>query len=154
MSSPSLATKVLLALTNFQSPLLRTIVPCAAAAVAIQAAAAAPSVLFRTERFFDLSGSLTYVAVGALGLYLPSLRARALAAAKGVAADKLPSVPGLAALVRDAFGKAAGARNWRQVMLTGMVMVWAARRKFFLVLASLDYSLGVTSSSSPQSTWE
>ena len=130
--TPSWATRILLSLTNFKSPLLRTIVPCATAAVALQAAVAAPSILFRTERFFDISGSLTFIAVGTLGLYLPSLRTRALAAAKGAVGDKLPSLPGIAELVKDAFSKAGtlGARNWRQVLLTGMVMVWAGRRKF------------------------
>lgn len=130
--TPSLAARILLALTNFKSPLLRTVVPCATAAIALQAAVAAPSILFRTERFFDISGSLTFIAVGTLGLYLPSLRTRALAAAKGAAGNHLPSLPGIAELVKDAFSKAGtlGVRNWRQVLLTGMVMVWAGRRTF------------------------
>ncbi|OAA50964.1 hypothetical protein BBO_00911 [Beauveria brongniartii RCEF 3172] len=84
MSTATTMQRVVLALTNFKSPILRTVVPCGLAAVALQALAAAPSVAARSELFFDVSGSLTYLAVGALSLYLPALRARALAAAQGL----------------------------------------------------------------------
>lgn len=97
----------LLHITNFKSPLLRTIVPSVGAALAVQFAAGLPSVLASTERFFDISGSLTFLAVGALSLYLPHLRNRA----------------GNATLSR-----LSAAWNWRQVVVTGMAMAWAARR--------------------------
>lgn len=64
-----------------------------------------------TERFFDISGSLTFLAVGALSLYLPQLRARVGNAA-------LPKL-------LNAFG--GGAWNWRQVVVTGMAVTWATR---------------------------
>ncbi|KAG5912567.1 hypothetical protein E4U42_002181, partial [Claviceps africana] len=105
----------LLHITNFQSPLLRTIVPSVGAAIALQAAAGLPSVLAGTERFYDLSGSLTYLAVGALSLYLPHLRARA-------AGKTMPRM--LASM--------GGGWNWRQVVLTGMAMTWAARLGYYL----------------------
>ncbi|UNI18167.1 hypothetical protein JDV02_004451 [Purpureocillium takamizusanense] len=106
---------------TFRSPLLRALVPCAAAALAVQAAAAAPSILARSERFYDLSGSVTVLAVGALSLYLPALRARAAAAG-------LPSL-------LDAFrpGAAGAARwNWRQVVATGLAMMWTIRLGSYL----------------------
>ncbi|KAK2613050.1 hypothetical protein QQS21_000979 [Conoideocrella luteorostrata] len=107
----------LLHITSFKSPLLRTIVPSIGAAIAIQAAAGLPSVLAGTERFFDLSGSLTFLAVGALSLYLPQLRARVGHAA-------LPSL-------LSAFGSGGG-WNWRQVVVTGMAVTWATRLGVYL----------------------
>lgn len=105
-------------ITNFQSPLLRTIVPSVGAAIALQAVAGVPSVLAGTERFFDLSGSLTYLAVGALSLYLPQLRARVGNAA-------------LPRLLAAFGGGSAAAWNWRQVVVTSMAMLWATRRNVF-----------------------
>lgn len=116
----------LLSITNFRSPLLRTVVPSVATAVALQAAVAVPSVAFQTERFYDLSGSLTYLAVGALSLYLPALRARA---AMPDMAGQLPSL--LAPFKAAAGGGGAGVAvlGWRQVLLTGAVTLWALRRE-------------------------
>ncbi|KAK5987758.1 hypothetical protein PT974_11891 [Cladobotryum mycophilum] len=119
----------LLHITNFRSPLLRAIVPCVAAAFAIQGAVAVPSIIAQSERFFDVSGSVTYLAVGALSLFLPALRARAATAAEG--ATNLPALPSLL----DAFkgnGVGDAALNWRQVALTGLVMLWATRLGTYL----------------------
>ena len=101
----------LLGLTNFATPLRRVILPSIGAAIAIQAAAGIPSIAAQTERFYDFSGSLTFLAVGALSLYLPALRAR----------TPLPSI--LAALKGT-----STTLNWRQVVLTSMVGFWAMRR--------------------------
>ncbi|KAG5916908.1 hypothetical protein E4U61_003192 [Claviceps capensis] len=106
-------------ITNFQSPLLRTIVPSVGAAIALQAVAGVPSVLAGTERFFDLSGSLTYLAVGALSLYLPQLRVRVGNAA-------------LPRLLAAFGGGSAAAWNWRQVVVTSMAMLWATRLGYYL----------------------
>ncbi|KAK4443597.1 hypothetical protein QBC34DRAFT_416848 [Podospora aff. communis PSN243] len=110
----------LLRLTNFRSPLLRTIVPSVSAAFAIQAAFAIPSIIAQSDRFYDFSGSVTYLAVTALSLYLPALRARA-------AGSTLP-LPGLL----EAFKNGGGALNWRQVLLSGCAGVWAARLGSYL----------------------
>jgi hypothetical protein len=110
----------LLHLTNFKSPLLQTLVPGLSAAYGIQAAFAVPSILAESDRFYDFSGSLTYLAVTALSLYLPALRARNAAGLAGKAA--LPSL--LAPFLSS--GGAAGL-NWRQVILSGAVTIWAAR---------------------------
>ena len=118
----------LLELTNFRSPLLRTLVPSVAAAFALQTAVAAPSVAFQTERFYDLSGSLTYLAVGALSLYLPALRARAAAAAAAAAAGGASGASAKLPSLLSALGAGqGGAWNWRQVVLTGAVTIWAVR---------------------------
>jgi len=108
--------------TNFQSPFLRTLVPSISFAYGIQAAVAIPSIFAQSERFYDLSGSLTYLSCTALSLYLPTLRARASAAAIGAAKPAWPSL--LAALT----GKGVGVGlNWRQVALSVAVSIWATR---------------------------
>ncbi len=99
-------------LTDFRSPFLRNAVPCVSLAFALQGAVAVPSILAQTERFYDLSGSLTHLAVASLSLYLPTLRA----------GGSLPSV--LAVFTSPA----TAAFNWRQVVLTAAVSTWAARR--------------------------
>ena len=108
--------QTLLHLTNFQgqSPLLSTIVPSVSAAFAIQAACAAPSIAYRSDRFYDLSGAATYVAVSAFSLWLPSLRA------------KYGYLSG---------GGGGGGRvfHWRQVVLCGAVGIWAVRCEFLFI---------------------
>jgi hypothetical protein len=111
----------LLRLTNFQNPLLRTLVPTVAAAYAIQGLAAVPSIAAQTERFYDLSGSLTYLSCTALSLYLPHLRARAAAKASGGVAKVLPN------LWHGYTGNATGHWDWRQLALSAAVAVWASR---------------------------
>ncbi|RAR16471.1 duf1295-domain-containing protein [Stemphylium lycopersici] len=69
--------QTLLRATAFKSPLLRTLVPSVALAYSIQAAVAVPSIAAQTERFYDLSGSFTYLSCTALSLMVPYLRAKA-----------------------------------------------------------------------------
>ncbi|KAI1504823.1 hypothetical protein F5X99DRAFT_350200 [Biscogniauxia marginata] len=104
-------------LTNFRNPFLRTMVPSVAAAFAVQTAVALPSIPAQSERFYDASGSATFLAVTLLSLYLPSIRARAAA---GAAAQPLPSL------------LAAGAFNWRQVVLSAAVATWSIRLGSYL----------------------
>ncbi|CAL3966527.1 unnamed protein product [Diplocarpon coronariae] len=113
----------LLHVTNFRNPFLRTLVPSIATAFALQGAVAVPSILAQSERFYDLSGSLTYLSVTALSLYLPTLRARATLAVK-------PPFPSLLA----AFTGTGGPHglNWRQVVLSTAVSVWATRLGTYL----------------------
>ncbi|KAG9239061.1 hypothetical protein BJ875DRAFT_449317 [Amylocarpus encephaloides] len=117
----------LLHVTNFRDPFLKTLVPSISAAFAVQAAVAVPSILAQSERFYDLSGSLTYLSVTALSLYLPTWRARAAAAA---ASSAKPAWPGLL----DAFTTKGGQNglNWRQVVLSTAVAVWATRLGTYL----------------------
>ncbi|KAL8908060.1 MAG: hypothetical protein Q9207_001039 [Kuettlingeria erythrocarpa] len=110
--------------TNFSRPFLSTLVPSIGLAYTIQGLAAIPSVLAQTERFYDLSGSLTYISCTALSLYLPTIRARAAAAAVGAAKPAWPNI--LAALAGN------GGLNWRQVALSAAVCIWATRLGTFL----------------------
>lgn len=116
--------RTLLSLTNFRNPFLRTLIPSVAAAYGIQALVAVPSILAGSERYYDFSGSLTYISCVALSLYLPTLRARAAA----TLADKaLPQWPSLVASLTGSGG--VNAWNWRQVVLSAAVVIWATRCK-------------------------
>lgn len=115
----------LLHATNYKNPFLRTLVPSIGLAYGIQAAAAIPSIFFQTERFYDLSGSLTYISCTALSLYLPTLRARLAASAASP-----PAWPSLLASLTSKGG--INMWNWRQVALSAAVTIWAARLGSFL----------------------
>lgn len=122
--------------TNFSRPFLSTLVPSIGLAYTIQGLAAIPSVFAQTERFYDLSGSLTYISCTALSLYLPTIRARAAAAAVGAPKPAWPNI--LAALAGH------GGLNWRQVLLSAAVSIWATRRTSFPYLSStLDDGVGI-----------
>ena len=115
----------LLRLTSYRSPFLRTLLPSIGLAYAIQASFAVPSIALQSERFYDLSGSLTYLSCTALSLYLPTLRARYAASLAGSAKPAWPSVV-------DALSGAAGRGgwNWRMVVLSAAAGIWASRRTF------------------------
>ncbi|KAK4217208.1 hypothetical protein QBC37DRAFT_415134 [Rhypophila decipiens] len=112
----------LLHLTNYKSPLLQTLVPSVAASFTIQAAFAVPSIIAQSEKFYDFSGSLTYLTVTALSLYLPSLRAK-LAATGGIGS--------LSSFLTSPFA-AGGLVSWRSIVLSGAVTIWAVRLGSFL----------------------
>lgn len=99
--------QTLLRLTNYRSALLRTVVPSIATAYALQGIVAVPSILAESERFYDLSGSLTYLSVTALSLALPTLRARGV--------------------ISGGVGGGGWTPNWRQLAVSGAVAVWAIR---------------------------
>jgi len=129
----------LLSITDFRSPLARTIVPSIASAVTLQTLAAVPSVTLQTECLYDLAGSLTFISVGALSLFLPSLRAaRAVGGAASVAASfKFPSlIAPFKAAITGEFG--GSVLNWRQILLTGLVTVWATRLGSYLFMRALS----------------
>lgn len=110
----------LLHATQFSRPFLSTLVPSIGLAFALQSAVAIPSVYAQSERFYDLSGSLTYISCVGLSLFLPAIRARAAAGA-GVK----PAWPSILGALQGASG--AGL-NWRQVVLSAAVAIWATRR--------------------------
>jgi hypothetical protein len=125
---PSLLHTLLHA-TNFRNPFLRTLVPSIGLAFGLQAATAIPSIILQTERVYDLSGSLTYISCAALSLYLPTLRARlSTTITPGTALQPWPSL--LASLTSN--GGAGNAWNWRQVVLSAAVTIWATRLGSFL----------------------
>jgi len=121
---PLLST--LLHATTFRTPFLSTLLPSITLAYTLQGLTALPSIAAQSERFYDLSGSLTYLSCTALSLYLPTLRARAAASAVGHAKPAWPSI--LGALM----GRAGAGVNWRQVMLSAAVSIWATRLGSYL----------------------
>ena len=112
-----------LAATNYSNPFIRNLVPSVGLAFGIQAAVAVPSIIAQNERFYDLSGSLTYLSCTALSLFLPAIRARSAAAALGAPSPAWPSL----ASALSGHGGPLGF-NWRQVVLSGAVSIWAIRR--------------------------
>jgi len=116
----------LLNATNFRNPFLRTLIPSIGLAYGLQAAVAIPSILGQSERFYDASGSVTYIACTALSLYLPTLRARYAAGAL----SSQPQWPSLLASLTSKGG--VNAWNWRQVVLSAAVTIWATRLGTFL----------------------
>ncbi|CAF9915988.1 MAG: hypothetical protein HETSPECPRED_002708 [Heterodermia speciosa] len=111
----------LLRATHFSNPFLSTLVPSISLAYGLQALVAIPSIAAQTERFYDLSGSLTYLSCTALSLYLPTIRARHAATLAGTPPPAWPNL--LHALV----GRSGGL-NWRQAVLSTAVSIWATRR--------------------------
>lgn len=107
----------LFSLLTFKNPALSTFVPTVASAFAIQALVAVPSIIAENEQFYDLSGSLTFVACTAISLYLPALRARSYAAANNMPKPAYPSPA--------SFGT-------RKLILSAMVTFWAGRLGSFL----------------------
>ncbi|KAM5350482.1 hypothetical protein ACJ41O_006987 [Fusarium nematophilum] len=100
-------------------PLLRALLPPVAAALTLQAAAGLPSIASRSDRIYDLSGSLTFLAVGALSLYLPRVSSTAV-------------LPGLLSVLRGQGPTVLRHADWRQLVLTGAVAVWATRLGSYL----------------------
>lgn len=109
--------QALLRATAFRNPLLRTLLPTVGLAYGIQTAVAIPSIAAQTERFYDLSGSITYLSCTALSLSLPYLRARAAGQFTGGLAEYLAA---------PASGE--GLWFWRQAVLSAAVGIWATRR--------------------------
>lgn len=99
------------------NPALRTLLPTIGFIYMLQAAAAIPSIFFQTERYYDLSGSLTYLSCAALSLYFPAYRARSLAAAEGLPIPVWPKITDF---------------HPRQLILSGLTALWAARLGSFL----------------------
>ncbi|KAH7151777.1 hypothetical protein B0J13DRAFT_247882 [Dactylonectria estremocensis] len=101
--------------------LLRALLPPLSAALVIQAAVAVPSIAAHSDRVYDLSGAATYLAVGALSLYLPSIRAAGA-----------PVLSSLLASLRGRGPAFVAGLDWRQVALTGAVGIWAVRLGSYL----------------------
>lgn len=110
--------QTLLRATAFKNPLLRTLVPSVALAYGIQTAVAVPSIAAQTERYYDLSGSLTYLSCTAVSLFLPYLRAKNAGVVTGGIAEYLGS-------------NGVGIWWWRQAVLSAAVGIWATRREFY-----------------------
>ncbi len=112
-----------LSLTNFKGPFLRTLVPSTCVVFAIQAGFAIPAIINQTDRFYDFSGSLTYLSVTALSLYLPAIRTNYIAGS-----GLNTSLSGLSKI--GARAAESGGFNWRQLALSFAVGLWAVRRRY------------------------
>ena len=130
---PLLST--LLHATTFSKPFLNTLIPSVGLAYTLQGLVAVPSILAHSEKFYDLSGSITYLSCVGLSLYLPALRARNIAALAGVMKPAWPSLG-------QAFMGGGGLLNWRQVVLSAAVGVWATRCMFPFSFLSFRRSMG------------
>lgn len=117
---------LLLQSTSFSTPFLSTLLPSIGLAYTLQGLAAIPSILGRTEKYYDLSGSLTYLSCVGLSLALPVVRARAATAAHGVS--------GVGGLRGAGVGELGKLLNWRQVVLSAAVGIWATRCMLILSL--------------------
>ncbi|KAK3492581.1 uncharacterized protein B0T23DRAFT_412615 [Neurospora hispaniola] len=142
----------LLNLANFASPLKRTVVPCIMVAYAIQIVVAIPSIIYKSDRFFDASGLSTFLTINILSLYLPAIRAKYGGDNLEQVADAVKegvrmvtgTQPGWGSLLVAPFKRcnivqevAAGTPlavdyNWRQLALSGAVTIWAVRLGVYL----------------------
>ena len=127
-----------LSLTNFKGPFLRTLVPSTCVVFAIQAGFAIPAIINRSDRFYDFSGSLTYLTVTALSLYLPAIRSNYIA---GVGLNT--SLSGLSKIGTRAVE--SGGFNWRQLALSFTVAFWAVRCRYFISNRTVTRQLTVRS---------
>lgn len=108
------------------NPALRTLLPTIGFIYALQAVTAVPSIYFQSDRFYDLSGSLTYLSCTVLSLYFPALRARSLAASQGFPTPAWPKLTDF---------------HPRQLILSGLTAIWAARRMLNLPHPKNFYSI-------------
>jgi hypothetical protein len=106
--------------TAFKNPLLRTLAPSLALAYGIQTAVAVPSIAAQTEKYYDLSGSLTYLSCVGASLVLPYLHAQQSGQAVGGLSQYLGSTD---------LGQ--GTWWWRQALLSAAIGIWATRRTSF-----------------------
>jgi len=108
--------------------------PVTAAAIGIQAAVAIPSCFAKTEKFYDLSGSVTYLSCVGLSLVLPALRAQAASTAAG------------SSLWTGLLSRIVAQSDWRQLAASAAVAIWAIRceMKVFSMASSLTDISGLS----------
>jgi len=95
-------------------PGLRALIPTIGFIFAGQTLAAVPAVAYKTEKYYDLSGSLGFISAVGFSLYGPALVDKYL---RGNALAVLPSMRSFAP---------------RQLIASGLVLLWAARLGSFL----------------------
>ena len=99
---------------------LSTLVHTTSLAYAIQSAFAIPAIFYRTERYYDLSGGLTFLACTSYALALPALREGGVPALK--TAVRAVLTPGLR----------ASPWNWRQLAAGAAISLWSLRLSSYL----------------------
>lgn len=99
---------------------LSTLAPTTGLIFAIQAIFAVPGIVCKTEKYYDMSGGLTFLAASSYALAIPALRARV--PLRTAACSLLSVISG-----RASGGNAPQLYNWRHVALTGAVSLWSIR---------------------------
>lgn len=94
---------------------LRALLPTLGVIYGFQAACASIAVPLKTEKYYDLCGSLGFISAAGLSLYMPWIRARYFDGFKNVS---LPT--------------SISAFHPRQVIMTGLTLIWAFRLGTFL----------------------
>lgn len=123
----------LLHTTDVGGPLAKTALPVVATCFLIQNVVGVPSVALQTEHLYDLSGGVTFVAAAAMSLVARVLRHKANTTATITTTTTGGSVLGQMSLADF---------NWRQLAMTGGVMVYATRCLFTLFLSPRTSCLG------------
>lgn len=130
---------------SFPSAFLLNLARCTAATLAIQTAVAVPSVLLQAELFYDLSGAACFVVATGLSLVYPSLQGwerwvdwwvSSSAGGDGVGGWWQWKEFGLGLL--DAWPV-----DWRQLLVSAVVCVWACRCESSSLSLSLSFLLPV-----------
>ncbi|EPQ32153.1 uncharacterized protein PFL1_00350 [Pseudozyma flocculosa PF-1] len=93
---------------------LRSLLPTMGVIYGFQAVCGAVAVAYKTEKYYDLCGSLGFISATGLSLYMPWIRARF------IDGTKVPFPTSLAAF------------HPRQTIMTGLAMFWAFRLGTFL----------------------
>ncbi|KAK3938632.1 hypothetical protein QBC46DRAFT_389715 [Diplogelasinospora grovesii] len=107
----------LLHITDFRGgPFAANLVPAASSALAVQLAFGIPSVLAHTDMFYDFSGGWTFLLTLASSFFLPALRSSSSSSSSGISLADF---------------------SWRQLAMTGGVLVYAVRLSSFLFMRIL-----------------
>ncbi|KAN0066388.1 hypothetical protein ACQY0O_000487 [Thecaphora frezii] len=93
---------------------LRSLIPTFGVIYGFQAVCGAVAVAYKTEKYYDLCGSLGFISATGLSLFMPWIRARA------IDGTKVPYPTSLSAF------------HPRQTIMTGLAMFWAFRLGTFL----------------------
>ncbi|KAI5808065.1 hypothetical protein DFH27DRAFT_294377 [Peziza echinospora] len=103
------------------STLLSNLLPVVGLAYGLQIASAIPSIYYKSDVYYDLSGSLTYLACTGLSLALPAIRR-----ARG-------NVPAAGKVLYSGYTSFGGVHG-RQLLLSGLVGIWATRIGSYLYI--------------------
>ncbi|KAK3331847.1 hypothetical protein B0T19DRAFT_414080 [Cercophora scortea] len=111
-----LLLRTLLQATDFGSPFLANLVPAVTAAFAVQLVFGIPAVIRHSDFFYDFSGGWTFLLTLASSLFLPALRSKSRLTGSEITLD---------------------AWNWRQLAMSGGVLVYSVRLSSYLFIRVL-----------------
>ncbi|KAK3682043.1 hypothetical protein B0T22DRAFT_493857 [Podospora appendiculata] len=108
--------QTLLQATDFRSTFLANLVPAVTAAFAVQLVFGIPAVIRHSDFFYDFSGGWTFLLTLTSSLFLPALRSNSRTIGADVSLD---------------------AWNWRQLAMSGGVLVYSVRLSSYLFIRVL-----------------